>query len=202
VGLRLQNIATIWCDTATRWSRAKDAHDVVALMSSFGRRERAVERPTRSITQKTNKNSEHSIGAEGETSAGSQHLWAAHECVRCAPSQQERRTTSPEALLGLLAFAPLMVILAAPIDLARRPRLYEAVHAVMVACIAVVDGVVRRRWVAGGRQPGGRGQLRRAALVGHLAAIELLLTRPTFDPLERIYVVVSRVAVYRTGRRR
>merc|ERR1719203_25038 len=77
-------------------------------------------------------------------------------------------------LLRLLSLAPLVRCAAAVGNLRRGPRLPQAVHARMVASVAVVDAGVRCR-----RQPGwwrrrearGRRQLVGAAPVRRLAAV-------------------------------
>merc|ERR1719221_226811 len=112
---------------------------------------------------------------------------------RCPPSRL--------VLLWLLALAPLVEVLAAVADLLGGPRQLQAVHAVVVPGVAVVHVGVRGRGLARRRQSRGGRQLRGAAPLGRLAAVELLLAGPAAHPLQRVEVVVSCVAIDGARRR-
>merc|ERR550525_2330119 len=106
-------------------------------------------------------------------------------------------------LLRLLSLAPLVRCAAAVRNLRRGPRLPQAVHAKMVARVAIVDARVRcgrqPRWWCW-REARGRRQLVGAAPVRRLAAVDLLRAGPAPDPLEGIYVIVPCIAVDRARR--
>eukprot|EP00959_Pyramimonas_sp_CCMP1952_P245468 5130442-Pyramimonas_sp.AAC.1 len=96
-----------------------------------------------------------------------------HACLRAvgaSPGRTRRGTPSLLALLRLLAPAALVEVGAAVLDLLRGPRQHQAVHAVVVAGVAVVDVGVRGGRLARGRQARGGRQLRGAPPVGRLAA--------------------------------
>merc|ERR1712238_528038 len=107
----------------------------------------------------------------------------------CPPRSQSRESASladgawrVASSLWLLTLAAFVFLLAAVVDLLRGPRQLQAVHAVVVARVAVVLAVVRLGGCIGRWEARGRGQLRGAALVGGLAAIELLLGGPAAHP--------------------
>merc|ERR1719221_906464 len=117
------------------------------------------------------------------------------------PSADWSSPPSRLALLWLLALAPLVEVLAAVADLLGGPRQLQAVHAVVVPGVAVVHVCVWGRGLARRRQPRGGRQLRGAAPLRRLAAVELLLAGPAAHPLQRVEVIVSCVAVDGAGRR-
>merc|ERR1719226_264466 len=117
------------------------------------------------------------------------------------PSTLRRSPPSWLALRWLLALTPLVEVRTAIVDLLGGPRQLQAVHAVVVPGVAVVHVAVRGRRLARRRQPRGGRQLRGAAPLCRLAAVELLLAGPAAHPLKRVEVVVSCVAIDGAGRR-